>query len=594
MEQDASQNTPSVEPLRGGLQAVAENAWDAIVVIDLEGRIRFWNEGAQHIFGHSKSAAIGTDVHDLLAPAEYEDRIEDGFETFVETGTGRALGRTLELRATHRDGSRIPVELSVNAYEDDGDRYAVAIVRDVTERTERKRELERFHAFVEQSRDLITVIDENGHIQYNNSTVEAMLGYEQGELVGEDPLQYVHPDDREEVAAQMAALVAESGPGPRVEFRFHHADGSWVWLESVGSNRLDNPSVQGIVVNQRDITTRKDRQRKLEQYEYTIENAGEWIVAVDAEGSLVFANEGFREHHGLPDDVKGMTLDAILDPSTIEEIQPWIQRALNGDSVTFEHQTTPIDGAAVPVRSIVFPLEDPGGEIIGVVAAIRDISEVRARDQQLQVVDRVLRHNVNNSMNVVLGYAETIREHTTDDRVCQYANAILDRGEDLVSTARKEREITRILSKTPRRRPTNLTDLIEATVSSITAEHPAVTIEVDSPADCTVTTTTRLIRAIEELITNAVTHCDRDQPEVVVGVDCEPETVAVSVADDGPGIPAMDQNILRIDQDIEPLYHGSGLGLWLVKLIVDRADGALTFDEKDPRGSVVTITLPRR
>ncbi|MFW6045628.1 MAG: sensor histidine kinase, partial [Natronomonas sp.] len=111
-------------------------------------------------------------------------------------------------------------------------------------------------------------------------------------------------------------------------------------------------------------------------------------------------------------------------------------------------------------------------------------------------------------------------------------------------------------------------------------------------ADPVLVETEDLPRAIEELVENAIIHNDRRTPSVTITVEAGDEMVRITIADDGPGIPDEEAGVLLGDRDIEPLYHGSGLGLWLVHWIVHRSDGTLTFEKTDHRGSRVTIGLP--
>lgn len=102
--------------------------------------------------------------------------------------------------------------------------------------------------------------------------------------------------------------------------------------------------------------------------------------------------------------------------------------------------------------------------------------------------------------------------------------------------------------------------------------------------------------ALEEVVRNAIVHNDRAEPtvEVTVDVDGPPGTgeVAVSVADDGPGVPGAEQEVLT-EGDETPLTHASGVGLWLVNWAVSKSGGRLSFEENDPRGSIVTVHLRR-
>lgn len=91
---------------------------------------------------------------------------------------------------------------------------------------------------------------------------------------------------------------------------------------------------------------------------------------------------------------------------------------------------------------------------------------------------------------------------------------------------------------------------------------------------------------------NRVKYSDQTEPSIEVTVEDRDDTVAVRIADDGPRIPEMERKIFTENTEVDSVYHGSGLGLWLVKIIVENSGGSLAFDENEPRGSIVTITLP--
>lgn len=77
-----------------------------------------------------------------------------------------------------------------------------------------------------------------------------------------------------------------------------------------------------------------------------------------------------------------------------------------------------------------------------------------------------------------------------------------------------------------------------------------------------------------------------------ISVQCGPETGTVRIVDRNPAIPEMEREVLRGDSEIGPLFHGSGLGLWLVNHIVRDADGFLQFEENEPHGNIVAMHLP--
>lgn len=123
------------------LRAITGSLIDAIVMVDEKGRIAFWNEAAERMFGHATREAMGKPVHDLLAPRQYRAAAECGFKHFVDTGEGPVLGRTVSLHGQRRDGSEFPIDLAIAPLERKEGRHAVAVVRDMTERLHAEQQL---------------------------------------------------------------------------------------------------------------------------------------------------------------------------------------------------------------------------------------------------------------------------------------------------------------------------------------------------------------------------------------------------------------------------------------------------------------------
>ncbi len=133
-------------------KSLAEHAKDAIIMIDNDGRVIFWNKQAEKIFGYKAEEIIGKDIHLLCAPKRYHDDYRRGFDLFRRSGKGQVIGKTIEVTALRKNGEEFPVELSVGAFSMKGRWHAVAIVRDVSERKrmekelkEKIEELERFY-----------------------------------------------------------------------------------------------------------------------------------------------------------------------------------------------------------------------------------------------------------------------------------------------------------------------------------------------------------------------------------------------------------------------------------------------------------------
>jgi PAS domain S-box-containing protein len=121
--------------------AVAEAAQDAIVVVDANGAVEYWNPAAQRIFGYTEAEAFGRPIHELIAPPEILKAAAFGLRTFEARGAGCLVGRTRELTGVHKNGMEIPVELSLSPMNVNGVWSAVGILRDIRVRKETEQQV---------------------------------------------------------------------------------------------------------------------------------------------------------------------------------------------------------------------------------------------------------------------------------------------------------------------------------------------------------------------------------------------------------------------------------------------------------------------
>jgi len=259
---DISEREERERELRRRSEAM-EASMDGMAILDDDGEYVYVNQAHVDVYGYDDEEDFLGNTWHFLYDDEVERLEDEVMSTLFEEGEWR--GEATGLRA---DGTEFPQDLSLTFLEDGN---IICVVRDITERKEREKELERYEAFVENSSDMITLLAEDGTILYQSSSVTEMLGYGQDETVGDLSFDYVHPDDRAHVAEMFSSLVnQESKRKEDVEFRFRHADDSYVWLEAVGVDKTDT-DVGGVVVNSRDMTERRKRERKLEEQKEQIE-----------------------------------------------------------------------------------------------------------------------------------------------------------------------------------------------------------------------------------------------------------------------------------------------------------------------------------
>jgi len=261
---------------------------------------------------------------------------------------------------------------------------------------ERPKQLRPFEPLIEHSTDVIVVLGVDGTFEYVNPSVERITGHRPSELVGENALEYVHPDDRADALTAFEAGLEDPETVVHAEFRFRNADGDWQYVETRGTNRLDDPAVEGFVVNARDVNERVEREEELRTARAITEGIlhalPDLVYAFDPEGGPI------REDLTLAD-IPGYTDEEINEKDPLEFI-PEEDEALIAEAIetvleegtveTRESAIVTADGREIPHEFSGAPLADEDGNILGVVGVARDISERKAREQELERYERLM------------------------------------------------------------------------------------------------------------------------------------------------------------------------------------------------------------
>jgi PAS domain S-box-containing protein len=549
------------------------------------------NDRFQELTGYREDELVGRNPRMLQGALTDGDRVAELREA-IET----EASVTVELSNYRKDGTEFWNRVTVAPIADDSGQVTqyVGFQEDVTEHREHERSLRRFRRAVESAGNVIIITDTDGTIEYVNPAFESVTGYSSEEAIGRTPQLFGSGEMSEEYYETLweTVLAGEVWNGEIVNQRksgeLYHA------RETIAPLTDDEGEVTAFVAIQTDITKQKEREGQLQQYERAIEGANDLICATDTDHNYLFANRGYREYHDIDQaDVTDLTPEDVLGPDVWETVQPHLDRALDGDSVHYRMERSRPDRSDRTFDVRYYPLEDGDtGEIQGVVATLRDVTPQKDRERQLDVLDRVLRHNLRNAMSVIIGNAELIAAETGEE-LGDLAENIIETGEQLLGVTERERKIVEVLSQVRLVRPLEISDFIERPVRELRQRAPEATIDLTMPDEVHAATIPQIEQAIRELLENAITHSDRAEPTIAVTVESRPETVVIDIADDGPGIPTQEQTVLAGQDEIDPLYHGSGLGLWLVNWIVTHSDGTLTFEENEPRGSLVRLTLPK-
>lgn len=180
-------------------RAISTSANDAIIMMDSDGIITYWNEAGERIFDYTSNEAIGKELHALLTPQKYYQSFIKGLDHFKKTGEGNAVGKTLELSALRKDGTEFPIELSLSAVHLQNRWSAIGILRDITERKQFEEKIiyghKRLQMLLESAPFGIILVSENGLISYVNPKFTEIFGYEPNEVPdGKTWFKKAYPD----------------------------------------------------------------------------------------------------------------------------------------------------------------------------------------------------------------------------------------------------------------------------------------------------------------------------------------------------------------------------------------------------------------
>jgi two-component system, cell cycle sensor histidine kinase and response regulator CckA len=237
---------------------------DAILVIDAKSRVVLEaNTKAGEMLGYSGEQLVGK-LESQLYLAQDGRRPR---QFLTPNRGGSALSGELKLRRA--DGASVPVEVSASAAELGGKPAVLGIFRDIRDRLDAaailRRSEERFSYLIQNLSDVITVVAVDGTMLYHSPSIERVAGYPTSELLGKSLLSFVHSEDEPAVRAALERLTLNVGSAAPPEYRFRRKDGTWVWLESVGNNLLNDVAVGGIVVTSRDVTGRRGLEEQVRQ-----------------------------------------------------------------------------------------------------------------------------------------------------------------------------------------------------------------------------------------------------------------------------------------------------------------------------------------
>jgi PAS domain S-box-containing protein len=615
--------------------ALVESVRDyAILLLDIEGRVRSWNAGAKLIKQYDREDILGQHISRFYTD---EDRAAGRPAQLLSTAAreGRVEDEGWRVR---KDGSRFWADVVVTAIRDDDD-TVIGFLKVTRDLTERKAAEDRVHRSEQQFRLLVDsvedyaifMLDRQGRIVTWNAGAERLKGYTASEAIGHGFEMFYTAEDR--ASGKPARLLKVASELGRVEdegWRVRRS-GKRFWADAVISTMTDEDGrLLGFAKVTRDLTARKAAEEALRRSEEslsaTLYSIGDGVIATDEQGRVTRLNPVAEALTGWQQaDAVGRPIESvfhIVNEQTRAPADNPVGRVLSeGTIVGLANHTALIarDGIERPIADSGSPIRDGSGAVLGAVLVFRDVTEerraeeeyqrarraeeaVRERDVFLSVAAHELRTPLTALKLKIQGLEQLVYKLLPPETVSR----VTPRFQDAIRQTRRLAELVERLLDVSRIASVRLVlDIEDADLRTI-IDHVVLDVtEAAAAARSEVRVSVagdgrgrwdrrRMEQVVLNLVSNALKYGNCQPIDIILGGDAD--TVTLAVVDRGIGIAREDlQRIFAPFERAAPVEHftGLGLGLYITKGIVEAHGGTISATSEPGQGTTFEVRLPR-
>ncbi len=611
-----------------------ENVKDyAIFMLDPQGRVVTWNEGAQRLKGYTAEEIIGQHFSRFYP----EDPVRRGWPD-EELRRAAAEGRFEdEGWRVRKDGSRFWANVVITALRDESGmlRGFGKVTRDLTERrlaeenarrlvqeeAARKaaeesaqvidRQREQLHVTLASIGDAVIVTDNQSGVTFLNAVAEELTGWRLDEAVGQPIKRVFHiiNEESREVVENPVSKVFQEG---RVVGLANHTvllarDGREFPIEDSGAPiRGKDQAVGGAVLVFRDVTeARKALQNRI-HLAAIVESSDDAIIGLSLDGTITSWNRGAKRLYGYTAaEVVGQPSSILAPSDHPDEQQTILERIKRGEFIEhYETVRVRKDGRRVDVALTISPIHNPVGKIIGASKIARDITSRKEEDRRRNEFLALLAHELRNPMAPLRNGLEVMRLAGNDPKAVEQARSMMERQlqhlvrlvDDLLDVSRISRGKLKLRKE---RIPlaavvSHALEVCEALVKEsgdeLTVTLPKEQVYVDADK-------IRLAQSLCNLLSNAVKYSDPGS-KIWLTVQREGNEAVIHVKDTGVGIPPhllprVFDLFWQVDRSLEKSQGGLGVGLTIVKRLIEMHGGKVeAHSEGEGMGSEFVVHLP--
>ena len=474
-------------------------------------------------------------------------------------------------------------------------------------RAERERELERYETLVETINDGIYAVDEDGRFTMVNDAYAELTGYPREELLGNHGTLVVDEETSQRAEETEAAILDGRTKNPTVQAEVQAADGSHVPVEATVATLSTDGSTRERVGVVRDVTRRKEQQRKLKEserrYRTLVEHFPNGAVGLyDEELQYTAAGGELLQKLGISTrEVRGTSIYERYPDDIVREIEPYFTAALDGEANTFE-----VEYHDRHLWAHTLPIREADGEIYAGMLMVQDVTERVESRQQLEESNRRLEqfayaasHDLQEPLRMVSSYLQLVERRYADE-LDEDGREFIDFAVDGANRMREMidglLEYSRIDTKGGDFELVDCDDLLDEVLDNLqmTIEETGAKISADR-LPTVYGDESQLTQLFQNLLSNAIKYRSDAPPRIHVTAERDGNEWTFSVSDNGIGIePADRERIFEVFQRLHTAteYSGTGIGLALCQRIVERHGGRIWVESEPDEGSTFSFTLP--
>jgi PAS domain S-box-containing protein len=376
-------------------ETIVESMRDGAYILDDEGRFEFVNEALVRTQEQDREELIGGES--LILSTTEDEAVRGKYERAIDRlREGETDEVALEMDVAFDGEQRRTFNIRLTRLAEDSEfQGIVGVARDLTDRKERERELERYETLVEAAGDPVYALDAEGHLTMANEAMADVLEVKVEDAIGRHVSEFVDQEDSE-AGNEAISEILDGDERTRETFEVNITDSDEGRLFEVHVAALtdDEGSFTGSVGVLRDITDHREREWELERYEMLVENVGDPMYALDESATITMVNEAMADHlNCTTEDLVGSHASRFMPEPDVETGTELISELLEDPDRewdAFEMETIAFDGERKVNEDKIGILTDEDGQYIGSVGVIRDITEWKERELELERYETII------------------------------------------------------------------------------------------------------------------------------------------------------------------------------------------------------------